>query len=145
MGDYERSTTVAVSARELFAYLQDVSNLPRYLPHLTSVRPSGDDGKYDDGKYTVTAHIEPGGDADGEGRDVEGEAWISVTEGGRTLAWGSVGPHDYRGELDVDPGDDETSSRLTVRLHTQRADGPSIEDALDETIASLKRVAESTS
>lgn len=137
MGDYERSTTVAVSARELFAYLQDVDNLPRYLPRLTGVRPAGE------GTYTVTAHLEA--NEHGPARDVEGEAWISVKEEGRTLAWGSAAPHDYRGELDVDPGDDETTSRLTVRLHTERADGPSVEDALDETIDGLKRVAESTS
>lgn len=134
MGDYEESTTVAVSARELFSYLQDLQNLPHYLPRLTSVRSNGGD------KYTVTAHIEPEG---GEPRDVEGEAWMSVKAEGRTLAWGSAGPNDYAGELDVDPGDDEGSSRLTVRLHTERVDGPSIEDGLKETLAGVKRAVES--
>ncbi|WP_295694778.1 SRPBCC family protein [Lapillicoccus sp.] len=136
MGDYEESTTVAVSANELFGYLQDVKNLPHYLPRLTSVTPSGD------GTYTVTAHIQPEG---GEARDVEGEAWMSVKTEGRTLAWGSAGPHNYEGELDVEPGDAEGTSRLTVRLHTERAEGPSIESGLKETIAGLKDAAESAS
>lgn len=136
MGDYEESTTVAVSATTLFRYLQDVNNLPHYLPRLTSVTPSGA------GTYTVTAHIHPEG---GEARDVEGEAWISVKAEGRTLAWGSAGPHDYAGELDVDPGDDDGTALLTVRLHTERAEGPSIESGLKETIAALKRAAESAS
>lgn len=136
MGDYEESTTVAVSANELFSYLQDVDNLPTYLPRLTSVRPSGE------GTYTVTAHIHPEG---GEARDVEGEAWMSVKTEGRTLAWGSAGPNDYQGELDVDPGDDDGTARLTVRLHTERTEGPSIENGLRETISGLKSAAESAS
>lgn len=136
MGDYEESTTVAVSANELFSYLQDIDNLPHYLPRLTSVRASGE------GTYTVTAHIHPEG---GEARDVEGEAWMSVKTEGRTLAWGSAGPNNYAGELDVDSGDKEGTSLLTVRLHTERADGPSIEDGLRETLAGLKHAAESAS
>ena len=135
MGDYERSTTVSVPPARLFEYLADPTNLPAYLPRLTSVRPQGGD------KYTVSAHIDP---PDGPARDVEGEAWMSVRQAGRTLAWGSEGPNDYRGELDVDPGAEHRSSTLTVRIHTERVEGDSIDSGLDETLAGLRRAVEAS-
>jgi hypothetical protein len=57
----------------------------------------------------------------GPPRDVQSEAWMKVVTDGRALQWGAPGPDDYHGELAVDPGDDESSSRLTVRLHTDRS------------------------
>lgn len=135
MGDYERSTTVDIPADVLFGYLSDVEHLPAYLPRLTSVTSLGD------GQVEVTAHIHP---PDGPEQDVKGEAWLRVREQGQTLEWGAAGPHDYRGELDVDPADD-ARSRLTVRLHTERSDGESIEASLEETLAGIKRVAEEAS
>ncbi len=92
----------------------------------------------EDGTVEVTAHIDP---PDGPERDVTGEAWLRVRTEGKTLEWGAAGPHDYRGELDVDPDGDERSL-LTVRLHTQRADGASIDSSLDETLAGIRRAAE---
>ena len=133
MGDYEKSTTVNVEPQLLFSYLSDVQNLPRLLPQLTSVESAGDD------RIRVTAHINP---PDGPERDVEGEAWVSVKQEGKTLAWGAPGPNDYRGELDVDPGDDQGTSRLTVRLHTERKEGPSIDSGLEETLVGIKTAAE---
>lgn len=133
MGDYEKSTTVNVEPQLLFSYLSDVQNLPHFLPQLTSVTSAGDD------RIRVTAHINP---PDGPERDVEGEAWVSVKQEGKTLAWGAPGPNDYRGELDVDPGDDQGTSRLTVRLHTERKEGPSIDSGLEETLVGIKTAAE---
>ncbi len=133
MGDYERSTTVSVAPARLFDYLADLTHLPSYLPRLTSVTPQGGD------KYQVSAHIDP---PDGPARDVEGEAWMKVKEAGRTLSWGSTGPNHYRGELDVDPGDDDGSSKLTVRIHTERVEGDSIDSGLEETLAGLRRAVE---
>ena len=133
MGDYEKSTTVNVEPQLLFSYLSDVQNLPRFLPQLISVESVGDD------RIRVTAHVNP---PDGPERDVEGEAWVSVRQEGKTLAWGAPGPNDYQGELDVDPGDDKGTSRLTVRLHTERSKGPSIDSRLEETLVGIKTAAE---
>ena len=133
MTDHERSTTVAVPPAVLFDYLSDLQHLPAYLPRLTGVRATGD------GTYEVTAHIEP---PDSPPRDVEGEAWMKVKEAGRTLQWGSAGPSHYHGELDVDPGEDSSSSTLTVRLSTERS-GPGIENGLDETLNGIKARVES--
>ena len=133
MGDYEKSTTIAIAPAELFGYLSDVRNLPAYMPRLTSARPQPD------GTVDVTAHINP---ADGPERDVEGEAWVKVKEEGRTLQWGAAGPHDYHGELDVDPGGEDGTSTLTVRLHTERAEGEDIDRGVQETVDGIKRAVE---
>jgi uncharacterized protein YndB with AHSA1/START domain len=132
MGDYNDTITVAVAPERLFAYLSDVNNLPAYLPRLTSARPHGGD------RVTVTAHIEP---ADAPEQDVTSEAWIHVIEEGRSLEWGAPGPHDYHGRLHVDDGGDGTS-RLTVELHTETAEGKQIDHGLDEALNGIKNAVE---
>lgn len=133
MGDYEKSTTVTVGPARLFSYLADVANLPSYLPRLTTATPTHDD------KVDVTAHIDP---PDGPEQDVRSEAWMKVVTDGRTLQWGAPGANDYHGELDVDPGDDADTSRLTVRLHTERVEGQGVDDGLVETLQGIKRAVE---
>lgn len=97
MGDYDSKITVAVPADRLFSYLADVKNLPAYMPRLTSARPHGGE------QVTVTAHIDP---PDAPEQDVTSEAWVRVVEEGKSLEWGAVGPHDYRGRLHVAPSDE---------------------------------------
>lgn len=133
MGDYEESTTVRVEPNRLFEYLADIENLPAYLPRLSSARPTSGN------KVEVTAHINP---PDGPERDVQGEAWMKVVEHGKKLQWGASGPHDYRGELDVDAGPDRGTSSLTVRLHTDRVEGDQITTGLRETLNGLKSAVE---
>ncbi len=132
MGDYEASTTVDVDAEVLFGYLSDVERLPEYLPQMTEAHPSGGD------KVEVAAVIKPEGEPE---REVSGEAWMEIVEDGKKLRWGAPGPHDYHGELDVDFAADGTST-LTVRLHTDHAEGPSIEDGLQHTLAGIKSAVE---
>ena len=133
MGDYEDSLAVEVAPERLFSYLADVRHLPEYLPRLTSVRPKEGD------KVAVTAHIDPD---DAPEQDVEGEAWIDVVEEGRSLEWGAPGPHDYRGELHVAPGDSAGRSVLTVRLHTERTEGDQIARGLSETLHGIRSAVE---
>jgi uncharacterized membrane protein len=136
MGDYEASTTVDVASNVLFEYLSDLEHLPEYLPQLTEVRPAGQAPEGE--RVEVQAVIHP--DGDGE-REVEGEAWIEVVEDGKKLRWGAPEPHEYHGELDIDFVADGTST-VTVRLHTEHADGPSVEDALQRTLSGIKSAAE---
>ncbi|WP_328323733.1 SRPBCC family protein [Kribbella sp. NBC_00382] len=132
MGDYEASTTVGVSAEVLFGYLSEVEHLPDYLPQMTEAhRTEGD-------QVEVAAVIQPEG---GPKREVSGQAWIEVVEDGKKLQWGATGAHDYHGELDVDPATDGTSL-LTVRLHTDHAEGASIDDGLQRTLAGIKSTIE---
>jgi uncharacterized membrane protein len=133
MGDYEATTAVQVPADRLFGYLSDVERLPEYLPQLKSAHEVGEH------KVDVTAVVQPEGEP---AREVGGQAWIEVVEEGRRLRWGAPGPHDYHGELDVDSAGDDASN-LTVRLHTDHAEGTEIDDALEHTLAGIKAAVES--
>ncbi|MFH8238074.1 SRPBCC family protein [Streptomyces sp. NPDC018321] len=132
MGTYEKLITVAVPPERLFAYLADVENLPAYLPRLTSARPQGGD------RVTVSAHIDP---PDAPEQEVTSDAFIRVTEQGKSLTWGSPGPNDYHGRLHV-TGGDEDISRLTVELHTERTEGQPVEDGLEEALYGMKNAVE---
>ena len=132
MGTYEQSIAVAVPPSRLYAYLSDVDNLPEYMPRVTQAH-AVDDGEAVD----VTAKIEPEGE---EPQTVHGEAWLRVREEGRSLEWGSQGPNDYHGELEVDAADD--GSTLTVRLHTERTEGDQVDAALREVVDQVKTLVE---
>jgi uncharacterized membrane protein len=123
MGDYEQSTTVTTDPEALFAYLSDVSNLPDYFAAMKSAEPA--DG---DAVHTV---------AEVDGTEREGEAWFTADDDARTIRWGSEGANHYSGELAVQGADG--GSQVTVRLHTEHADGPEIDSGLRETLAQIKR------
>lgn len=123
MADHERSTTVDATPDRLFDYLSDVGNLPHYFAAMESAEPSGGDQV-----HTV---------ADVNGQRVEGDAWLTAEDGSRSMRWGSPGPNDYSGELSVAAEGD--GSRVTVRLHTQHGDADTVNQGLEETLATIKR------
>lgn len=126
MGDYRKSQDVDAPAGQLFAYLSDISHLPRYFPAMTSAEPAGKNA------VRVVANL--------NGTTREGEAWFRVDRERRHLEWGSEGPNDYHGSLDVD-GDGRTSS-VAVFLHTERHDSGGIEQGIADTLAAVKRLVE---
>ena len=140
MEDYQRSTTIDTPADELFEYLSTVENLPQYFDRMTAARNLPGD------EVEVEAKVEPGdagasSEEDGE-RTVGGDAWFRIDADRLTLTWGSEGPHDYRGRLEVSPSG-EAASTVTVSLHTtHQAEG--IEDGIDETLANIQRIAGSS-
>ncbi len=129
MADYERSQTVEAPAEALFQFVADVGNLPRYFEWMTSAEPAGGEA------VRVTAEV--------DGREREGEAWFRVDRGTRRVEWGSEGPNDYHGWLDVT---DEGGGRSTVAVHvsTERVeDRPDeIDDGIDRTLGNVKRLVE---
>jgi uncharacterized membrane protein len=127
MADYLASTDVAAPAAELFDYLSQVQNLPHYFERMTSVTDN------EDGTITVTADL---GD-----RVVEGEAWFEVDRDAQTLSWGSEGPNDYSGQLEVTG--DGSSSVVAVTLRTERVAGVEIQEGLEQTVAVIKLIMES--
>ncbi|CAL9336129.1 SRPBCC family protein [Streptomyces sp. enrichment culture] len=133
MGDYDNSISVDVPPERLFSYLADVQNLPAYLPRLTSAGP------HDGDRVTVTAHIDP---EDAPEQDVTSEAWIHVVEEGKSLEWGAPGPHDYRGRLHVEAGDEPGKARLAVELHTQKVEGDQVDHGLQEALRGIKAAVE---
>ena len=126
MGDYSGSTEVGAPAGLLFGYLSDIRNLPRYFTAMTSAEPAGQDA------VRVAADL--------NGTTREGEAWFRVDRERRHLEWGSEGPNDYHGSLDV-VGDERTSS-VTVFLHTERHDSSDIDRGIADTLAEVKRLVE---
>lgn len=132
MTTHTSSVQINVSAEHLWSYLSDVENLPEYLPQMTSAhRTSGD-------KVQVTAKIDP---SDQPAREVEGEAWFTVKEEGKTLTWGSEGPNNYGGQLDIDTVSDSVCE-LTVRINSERAQSDDVEAGVQRTAEGIKQVAE---
>jgi uncharacterized membrane protein len=132
MGNHEHSIPVNVPAARLFEYLANVDHLPEYMPRIKEAHLVADD------RVDVTAEKPT---VDGTGETVEGEAWLKVRKEGRRLEWGSPGPHDYRGELEVD----ETASgesKLTVRLHTEHGDEDAVDAGLIEAVERIRTLAE---
>jgi len=74
-----------------------------------------------------------------EGERYEGTAWMHADADARSLRWGAERTSGYHGELFV-TGIGDTASRVTVTLHTERADGPGIRAGLEQTLADLERV-----
>lgn len=125
MGDYEKSQDVAAPAQQLFAYLSDVRNLPKYMNSMTSAEPAEGEAVH------TTAEV--------DGQAVEGEAWFRVDQDAQHLEWGSQGKSGYRGALDV-TGD--TTSTVTVSLHTEEVESERITQGLEETLSEIKRLVE---
>ena len=135
MGTYESTTTVTASPDELFSYLSDVHNLPEYFAAMKTAEPAGaaQGAAPPDAEAVRSVAVV-------EGQQVEGEAWFRRDADARSLSWGSEGPNRYGGELRVD--DDGGSSRVTVRLHTEHAEGERIQEGLEETLANIKKKVE---
>lgn len=130
MPEYERSQAVDVPADRLFAYLSDVRNLPDFLPRMTKAEPLGGD------KVATAAVIDDGG---GE-REVEGEAWMRVDEAERRIEWGSPGPDDYHGHLEV--RGDGSGAELRIAITTDHQDGERIEKELGRAADAVRAKAE---
>jgi hypothetical protein len=126
MGDYQGFTDVGAPAGELFGYLSDVRHLPHYFAAMKRAEPAGADA------VTVVAEI--------NGTSREGEAWFRVDRERRHLEWGSEGPTNYHGFLDV-TGNGGTST-VTVFLHTERHDSGDIDRGIARTLAAIKRLVE---
>jgi uncharacterized membrane protein len=127
MADFLASADVAAPADELFDYLSQVENLPNYFERMTSVTDN------EDGTISVSADL--------GNRVVESEAWFEVDRDARTLSWGSEGPNDYSGQLQV-IGTGSTSV-VEVTLRTERAGGQDIQEGMEQTVAVIKLLMES--
>jgi hypothetical protein len=126
MGTYRHTATVDLPADELFTFLRHPKNLPRYFSGMTEAQRTGDDG----------VHVE----AEVRGRHVSGDAWLRVDEFRRRLEWGADSEDDYHGELEITE-DDPVTSRVSIVLHTDHAEGDEVQKGLEETVAALAHTA----
>jgi uncharacterized membrane protein len=130
MADYSGTTTVPLGPAALFDYLSDVGNLPRYFSRMTSARPG-------EGEEVLTTATMP------DGTEVEGSAWFRVDREALRLEWGSEGPSEYSGSLEVSASGD--GSEVSVSLNTSRTHegDPEVQQGIDETLASIRSQAAS--
>lgn len=74
---YEKSLVINRSANDLFDFWRDLENLPRIMPHLTSVQDLGDGRSH----WVATGPL---------GVEVEWDAEIYNEDSGRMIAWRSL-------------------------------------------------------
>jgi carbon monoxide dehydrogenase subunit G len=127
---YQGTRVVGADADVLFAFLGRVDNLPRYFPRITAAERTGDE------TIDVTAVIDTPGEDE---RTVRSQAWFRVDEERHQIEWGSEGPNDYQGDLEVTGTSEE--SRVSLTLHTE-ADHPGIQESLEETLDAVARLVE---
>jgi uncharacterized membrane protein len=102
MSEHERTISVGAAPREAFRYLSSVSNLPQFVPHLSSVREDEDE------------HVR--GIADlGDGRRAEVSGFFRADEANMRLDWESDGTPGYRGWLRIEP-EGHDRSRITIHI-----------------------------
>ena len=129
MADFTETTVIAVAPETLFAYLAEISNLPRYFARITSASKG-------EGEEVHTTATMP------DGTKVSGDAWFRVKDADQRIEWGSEGPSDYHGHLDVRPSGD--GSEVEMHLHTTRAaaEDPEVQDGIIETLKNIKKQTE---
>jgi carbon monoxide dehydrogenase subunit G len=130
VANYQGTRVVRADAKSLFAFLSRVENLPRYFPRITAAERTGDE------EVDVTAVIEPPGEDE---QTVRSEAWFRVDGERQQIEWGSEGPNDYQGDLEVT--EDGVDSRVSLSLHTE-SQHPGIQESLEETLDTIARLVE---
>lgn len=127
MTDHTGSSRVDAPADALFEYLSDVGNLPDYFSRMRSAERG-------EGEEVHTVAEGPGG------QTVEGDAWFRVDRDAKRIEWGSEGPNDYHGHLDVT--EEGRSARVEVHISTARATSGEVDRGIEETLASIRRLVE---
>jgi carbon monoxide dehydrogenase subunit G len=97
---HEHTEHVAAAPDAVYAAISDLSNLPRFVPQMTSAHDSGG------GNVTIEARY--------GGHQQQGEVSFATDADERRIEWAS--PSGYRGSMKVDP--DGEGSRLTLFLET---------------------------
>ena len=98
MAQYEQSQTVETPPDEVFSWLSDVANLPKYLSPVTDACADGPSAEGVPGRLIRTTLEYPGE----EGRTFDAEGYLAVDEGERRMEWGAEAGRDYSGWLTVE-------------------------------------------
>ena len=109
MAEYEQTQSVDAPADEVFAWLSDIDNLPKYLPPIKQASIQGPSEAGSPGrKLRLLVAIPDQG-------EFESEGYFDVDEDARRMEWGAEVSRDYSGWLTVS----ETgagASEVTVHL-----------------------------
>lgn len=115
MGEYTGSISVQRPAAEVFAFLSDIRNMPRYLPTVQHVGPQGTHDGRDDVAIEGESH----------GRHYHGTGWLRVSPEQHRMEWGSEHLADYHGVIEVrdSPAGTEVRLALTMTPEPKVAEG----------------------
>jgi uncharacterized protein YndB with AHSA1/START domain len=102
MSEYQQSINIQAGPEQIFRFVSNPQNLPKYLPTVHEAQPQ------------PGARIRVRGIAAGQLYDSDG--FFHVDEARRRMEWGSDGENDYRGWLEVKEAADNASSQVTVHL-----------------------------
>jgi uncharacterized membrane protein len=129
MADFTGTIHIAAPAGAVFSYLSEVHNLPHYFTQMTSA-------ELGTGEEIHTTARTP------DGRTHEADAWFRVDEDAQRIEWGSEGPNDYHGHVEVRP--DGEGSEAEVHVHTTRVeDGDEqARKGINDTLQALKEQVE---
>src|ERR687894_2914650 len=109
--EYEQSQAIDAPPDEVFAWLSEVGNLPKYLPPVTNSSVKGPAAQGSPGKKIRTTVEYPG---EGGGT-FEAEGYLAVDESERRMEWGAEAGRDYSGWLTV-ANHGEGGSEVVVHL-----------------------------
>jgi uncharacterized protein YndB with AHSA1/START domain len=126
--EYEQSRTIDAPPEEVFAWLSDVGNLPKYLPPVMDSSVEGPSAEGVPGQR-IRTKLEYLGEGGGT---FDAEGYLAVDERERKMEWGAEEGRDYSGWLTVaDRG--EGGSEVVVHLSFgERSAGPEIEERSHE-------------
>ncbi len=127
MQEYEQSKAIAAPANEVFAWVSDVENLPKYLPPVKNAGIEGpSEGNNPGEKIKTHVEIPDRGEFESEGYfDVDAEA--------RTMRWGAETDRDYSGWLTVaEKGDGESEVTVHLSFGPRSMEGEIQEDSSDD-------------
>ena len=145
MSEYEQTQAVGAPPDEVFAWLSDIGNLPKYLPPVTDASVEGPSAEGMPGQRVRTTLQYPGGDG-----SFDAEGYIAVDEGRKRMDWGAESGRDYAGWLTVAEsggGESEVTVHLSFGERSVEAEmqgqAPEGEDPLArgiaETLESIRR------
>jgi uncharacterized membrane protein len=102
MGEYRGEIAIDRPAAEVFGFLSDIRNMPRYLPTVRKAEPR-DGGK-------VAMEGEAGGHA------YQDEGWLKLDNDAMRMRWGSARKPDYAGSIEVREAGSGAAVALSLSL-----------------------------
>ena len=117
MADFNSSVSVNASPEDVFAFVSDVSNLPKYLPTVKNVHTLDGD------RIAVQGRA---------GDDTYNQDGFFRASGGNRLEWGSDGDKDYHGAMDISGDDGMTTVSVMLHLNPPPQDAGQIEENAGE-------------
>ncbi len=113
MAQYEQSQNIDVAADEVFEWLSDVDNLPKYLPPIKEARIEGSTSEGQPGQRLYLRDEIP------DRGEFESKGYLETDGEAREMRWEAESSRDYFGSLKVDEAAD--GSLVTVHLTLEKS------------------------